>query len=52
MIFTFNDYEYAAEPQFDPELIDERLLALLTPSIPFSKERHQIIFKCGVGYIV
>jgi hypothetical protein len=46
------EVDYTEYPEeINPELIDERLLAKLTPSIPFSKERHQIIFKCGVGYI-
>lgn len=42
--------EYSEE--INPELIDERLIALLGPSIPFSVAKHQVVYHNGVGFIV
>jgi hypothetical protein len=45
---NFNDFQ----EEYNPELVDERLVALLTPSIPFSVERHQVVYHNGIGFII
>ena len=53
MNLCLDDVDYTEYPEeINPELIDERLLSVLKPSIPFSVDRHQVVFHNGVGFIV
>jgi hypothetical protein len=53
MNLWLDEVDYTEYPEeINPELIDERLIALLGPSIPFSVDRHQVVYHNGVGFIV
>jgi hypothetical protein len=53
MLFEIDICDYTEYPEeINPELIDVRLIALLGPSIPFSTEKHQVLFYKGTGFIL
>lgn len=53
MNLWLDDVDFSeCQEEYNPELVDERLAALLKPSIPFSVEKHQVVFHNGVGFIV
>jgi hypothetical protein len=53
MNLWLDEVDYTEYPEeINPELIDERLITLLGPSIPFSKEKHQVLFYKGTGFIL
>lgn len=53
MNLWLDEVDYTESPEeFNPELVDERLAELLKPTIPFSVDRHLVVFHDGVGFII
>lgn len=44
----FNDFP----EEYNPELVDERLVELLKPNVPVTPSRHTVVYHNGVGFIL
>jgi hypothetical protein len=53
MTLWIDEVDYTEYPEeYNPELIDERLAALLTPQVTATPSGHTVMYHNGVGYII